>query len=264
MNVFRTDRSVAARLVLTCCMLNVVQPSQAQAPAHARSMSATKTFLVLQSATDPLALVGADVARRSPGAWVMASSDCPEMRPGLYVLVRTIAADPSPVRSGGAYTKRCTPRADSLTARNLPAVDGSFAAMRAAPINFSGIDIVSSVKSGLLIRPWYVAARDDPREGLRVAVDDVMGPRRPIERDCTAPEVARTRTNIAIACAIEQVREQYVYRTTVYRISDLAPIRTIPRCRQPRLAPNMVRCASQSVSANGEVKLAGDRSITLR
>ncbi|MCC2976913.1 hypothetical protein LK533_09540 [Sphingomonas sp. PL-96] len=216
-------------------------------------------WLILQSAADPLALVGAVAAKRAPGGRVMASSDCREMRPGLYVLAMRPGAG---VRPAGAYVKRCTPRPNSLTARGIAAVDPSFAAMRSTPINFDGSDIVSTVRAGLLLRPYYAPSPEDPREGLRTAVDDVAGERRPIERDCTGPEVARSRTHIAIACAIEQVAEQYAYRTVVYRADDLARVKAISRCRKPRLMAGAVKCAAQTISADGQVTTA-QRTVAL-
>lgn len=215
-------------------------------------------WLILQSTADPLALIGSAAAARSPGARVMASSDCREMRPGLYVL----ATRPRGAKLAGAYVKRCTPKPDSLAARGIPAVDPSFAAMTGTPISFDGSDIVSSIRSGLLLRPYFTPAPQDPREGLRTGVDDVAGARRPIERDCTAPEVARSRTHIAIACAIEQVADQYIYRTVLYRAGDLARIKVIPRCRKPQLTAGAFRCAMQTISPDGQVTTA-PRTIAL-
>ncbi|MFV0623950.1 hypothetical protein ACBY01_08075 [Sphingomonas sp. ac-8] len=152
--------------------------------------------------------------------------------------------------------KRCTPKPDSLAERGIAAVDPSFATMRGTPINFDGEDVVSKMREGLLLRPYFISSPEDPREGLRTAVDDIAGKRRPIERDCTGPEVARSRTHIAVACAIEQVADQHVYRTTVYRASDLARVKAIPRCRRPQLAAGAVRCAMQTISADGQVTTA--------
>ncbi len=93
--------------------------------------------------------------------------------------------------------------------------------MRDTPVNFDGADIVTTIRSKLLLRPWYLAKANDPREGLRMAVEDVSGPRRLIERDCSEAEVARNGRYIAIACAVEQVGERPLYRTSVYRARDL-------------------------------------------
>jgi hypothetical protein len=225
----------------------------------ADAQTAPTDWLILQSAADPLVLVGAATAKRAPGARVMASSDCREMRPGLYVLAMRPSGGAQPA---GAYVKRCTPKPDSLAARGIATVDPSFAAMRGTPINFDGSDIVSTVRAGSLLRPYYTLSPEDPRGGLRTAVDDVAGKRRSIERDCTGPEVARSRTHIAIACAIEQVAEQYVYRTVVYRASDLARVKAIPRCRKPQLTGGSVQCAMQTISADGQVATA-PRTVAL-
>ncbi|MFD1035362.1 hypothetical protein ACFQ15_11925 [Sphingomonas hankookensis] len=210
-------------------------------------------WLILQSASDPLALVGAAAAKRAPGAHVIATDDCPGIKAGLYVL----ATRPGAARPAGAYVRRCTPRPHSVAALGLPVVDPSFATMRNPPVNFDGSDIVTRQRAGLLLRPYYVAAPNDPREGLRMAVDDVAGRRRPIERDCTDPEVARQGDRIAIACAVEQAAGQYIYRTTVYRARDLARMQAVPRCRNPRFVDSaLMRCDAQRIAPDGTVTIA--------
>ena len=52
-------------------------------------------WTIVQSARDPLALVGAAAARRAPDAQVMSGSDCVEFRPDVYVLARPGQARPS-------------------------------------------------------------------------------------------------------------------------------------------------------------------------
>ena len=210
-------------------------------------------WLILQSTSDPLALVGAAAAKRAPGAHVIATDDCPGMKAGLFIL----ATRPGAARPAGAYVRRCTPRPQSVAALGLPAVDPSFAAMRNPPVNFDGGDIVTRQRAGLLLRPYYVADPNDPREGLRIAVDDVAGRRRSIERDCTDPEVARNADRIAIACVIEEVAGQPVYRTTVYRARDLARVQAVPRCRNPRfLTGAVMRCDAQRIAPDGTVTTA--------
>lgn len=221
------------------------------------------TWTIIQSARDPLALVGAAAARRAPGAQVMSGSDCVEFRPGVYVLARPGQARPSGAPVPGSYVKRCTPKAGSVAALGLPAVDPSFAKMRDRPVNFDGSDIVSTVRSRLLLRPWYVPDANDPREGLRMAVEDVAGPRRVIERDCNQAEVARNGRYIAIACAVEQIGEASLYRMSVYRARDLARVRVEQRCRKPQFtATGMLACAAQRVGPNGRIT-EQPRRITL-
>jgi hypothetical protein len=175
-------RTVALAAIV---LLPAIIPAQA-APAA--------TWLIVQSAADPLALVGAAAARRAPGARVIAGSDCAEFTRGIYVLA--LPADRASQRKGppGAYFKRCTPRPNTVAALGLPAVDPSFAAMREPPVNADGADLVSRIEHGLLVRPWFSPVPNDLREGLRVAVEDVGGAsRRVIERDCSiSPLPARS------------------------------------------------------------------------
>lgn len=216
-------------------------------------------WTIVQSARDPLALVGAAAARRAPGTQVMSGSDCVEFRPGIYVLARPGNARPA----AGRYVKRCTAKAGSVTALGLPAVDRSFAAMRDSPINFDGSDIVTTIRSRLLLRPWYAPSANDPRGGLRMAVEDVAGPRRLIERDCNQAEVARNGRYIAIACAVEQVGEASLYRMSVYRARDLTRVRVEQRCRSPQFAATgVLACAAQRIGPNGRIA-EQPRRITL-
>lgn len=220
-------------------------------------------WTIVQSVRDPLALVGA-AARRAPGAQVLSGSDCIEFRPGIYALAWPGNARPAAGRStAGSHVKRCTPKAGSVAALGLPAVDPSFARMRDRPVNFDGSDIVSTVRSRLLLRPWYVPDANDPREGLRMAVEDVAGPRRLIERDCNQAEVARNGGYIAIACAVEQVGEAALYRMSIYRARDLARVRVEQRCRKPQFpATGVLACAAQRIGPNGRIT-EQPRRITL-
>lgn len=136
------------------------------------------TWMIVQTARDPLALVGVAAARRAPGARVLSAADCAEFRPGFYVLGWPGRARPAGKPMAGSYTKHCTPKPGSVAALGLPAVDPSFAAMRDTPINFGG-RISSRRSSHDCCCAWYTPAANDPREGLRMAVEDVAGPPTP-------------------------------------------------------------------------------------
>jgi hypothetical protein len=226
------------------------------APCASAQASSRSDWLIVQSAADPLALTGTAAARRAPGTQVMAGSDCAEFRPGVFVRAKRLAAPAPGPRPAGSYTKRCTPKAGSVAALGVTIVDPSFDQMRVRPVNFDGRDILTQRQSGFLLRPWYTPSPNDPREGLRVAVDDVVGPRRTIVRDCTQPEVARNADFIAIACATQQIADAPLYQTTLYRARDLKPVRILARCRKPRFgAARLLLCDAQSVSAQGEISV---------
>lgn len=230
--------------------LLLVVATLGQAPPPPRA----DQWLILQAAADPMALVGVAAARRAPGARVIATEECDGMRPGLFILVVKPGRAPRPA---GAYVRRCITQPHSATGLGIASVDPSFAKMRARPVNIDGKDIVSFTRSNLLVRPYFVDLPNDPREGLRVAVEDMRdGSRRSIERDCTAPEVTRGVDHIAIACAVEQIAGQPVYRTMIYRAGDLARIRDIPRCRDPQFFQvDLLRCWTQTISLAGKVAL---------
>lgn len=233
--------------LLIAAMAGGQAPSQKQAPTD-------DEWLILQTAADPLALVGAAAARRTPGARVIATDECDGMRPGLFILAVKPGRMPRPP---GAYVRRCITQPYSATGRGIASVDPSFAAMRRRPVNFGGRDIVTFIRANLLVRPYFVDSPNDPREGLRVAVEDMRdGRRRPIERDCNAPEVMRGVDHIAIACATEQIAGQPVYRTVLYRASDLGRVREIARCRDPQFfRVDLLRCWKQTVSPTGKLTL---------
>lgn len=219
-----------------------------------RQVPADDAWLIVQTAADPLALVGAAAARRAPGGRVIATEECDGMRPGLFILAVRPGSMPRPP---GAYVRRCIAQPDSATGRGIPSVDPSFAVMRTRPVNFGGWDIVTFIRANLLVRPYFVDAPNDPREGLRVAVEDMRdGRRRPIEHDCNAPEVTRGIDHIAIACAAEQIAGQPVYRTVIYRAGDLGRVREIARCRDPQFfRADLLRCWTQSVASDGKMTL---------
>lgn len=252
MSDIRPRRLVAAIALAAASLFAGTAPSRAAPGA---------TWLIVQSAADPMALVGAAAARRVPGARVIAGSDCAEFTRGIYVLALPAGPAPPRNRPPGAYLKRCTPRPNTVAALGLPAVDPSFAAMRAEPVNVDGIDLVSRIDRGLLVRPWFSPAPNDPREGLRVAVEDVgRASRRVIERDCTGALVARDAQHIAVACVVEQVADAPIYRTTVYRARDLTRLRVEQRCRNPRLiASGTLSCDAQAIGPDGRVTVTARR-----
>jgi hypothetical protein len=215
-------------------------------------------LVVLQTSANPLAVARSSVAGRVTSARVIRSDDCLDMKPGLFVLAARAGGTVPAV--AGAYRRRCQARPDSLAARGISAVDPSFAALREDPASFEPGDAVSSIKSGLLLRPWLTNAPDDPREGLRTAVEDLSGgTRRVLARDCTAPEVARGGGHVAVACAISQAAEVPIYRTDVFRAGSATPVRQVARCRRPRLAAGTLTCAGQGPDGSE----TGDRSVKL-
>lgn len=252
MSDIRPRRLVAAIALAAASLSAGTPPARAAPPA---------TWLIVQSAADPMALVGAAAAPRAPGARVIAGSDCVEFTRGIYVLALPAGAALPRNLPPGAYLKHCTPRANTVAALGLPAVDPSFAAMREPPVNADGSDLVSRIDHGLLVRPWFSPAPNDPREGLRVAVEDIgRGSRRVIERDCTGAQVARDAQHVAVACAVEQVADAPIYRTTVYRARDLVRLRVEQRCRNPRLAaPATLTCDAQAVGPDGRVTVTPRR-----
>jgi hypothetical protein len=242
-------------------------PLSAAPPPAVNAPASTGDLVILASAEDALALIDQLRIRRLTdmrGMLTIRSEECARLRPGLYVAAKPAAVGAAATtlatarkRSPDAYLRKCIFAPGGLAARRIPIVDPSFAQMSARPVNWSPDDVVTRVESGLLLRPWFDPVSDDPREGLRLAVELVPGngsPRRVVEKDCPGAEVAVGKQYLAVACANEQVLEQLVYRTVLYRVETLFRARVIERCRRPSFsASGQARCLKQTIGSNGTI-----------
>lgn len=230
----------------------------------AQQVPAGRSVVVLASSADPLALMRQVRSRRLaelPGFRTSRSDDCAGLRPGLYVAAVTggpEALSALRARAPDAYVRSCPLSPRSLSALGVSAIDRSFVGVMESPINWSGADAVAKIMSGLLVRPRFVAAANDPREGLRTSVETLPtggGRGRVIKADCAYPELASSARYVAAACAVETVADAPIYATTVYDAKSLKPVRELRRCRKPTFtATGRLRCVQQAVGSSGNVK----------
>lgn len=249
-----------------------LSPVPVAVAAGSEPTAPSREWIVMASAGDPVALVA--LAQRKglfalPGISTLRSDDCEEMKPGLFVVALSVAQAASSAGKqlqdarrlvADAYPRRCTPRPGTLAERLLPAVDPSFGRLSSRPVNWKPSDAVARVEAGVLIRPWFAPGLpNDPREGLRMAVEFLPektgSTTTVVERDCSWPEVARSDTHLAVACVIEQIAEQPIYRTRFLRIGAiLDEVEAVDHCRAPSFPePGKAQCRFQEVGEDGTV-----------
>lgn len=225
----------------------------------------TQELVVVATSAHPLQLVkkGRELGvSGKSGFHTIRSEDCANLKSRLYLAALKIGGGDKAARlaearrmAKDAYPRSCEARPNSLAAASIPAIDPSFAALDFDPLNWTEKDAVARLQNGILVRPYFEAQPEDPLEGLRAAVEVVAdGRRRPIVSNCNFPEVAGGESFIAVACATENVVDQPIYQTNVYRRSDLAPVKKVARCRAPAFVTALsLRCTRQVVDSDGRV-----------
>lgn len=211
-----------------------------------------------------------------PEVTVVASADCGNLRPGLY-LTAIPASDAraaqfmvTQLRSQvkDAYVRECRAKPDSRVQLGLPLIDPSIAGVPANTVNWTDADRVSTVHKlagggYLWVRRRYQASPEDPREGRREAVwffEASPASARQMESDCTDPSFARVGARLALSCARETAAEHLLHTTFVYRIGVSVPTQSIRRCRSPRFTSETeLTCQEETISGAGELRLTRKR-----
>lgn len=202
---------------------------------------------------------------------VLSTADCGEPRP-VYAWAVEVTNDFEPARAAltqlrrrvpDAFIKRCAVRAGSLLALGLPAVHPSIAEVPADAVNWSDADRVSAVRQlspalSLVLQRYRAALPDDPLEGRRTRVLLVRAGAapRPLVEDCAGLASAVAGHGwLALACDSEQAADHVLH--TVHAFSDSGErAAEVARCRAPKLAADdQLLCQSESVDANGKLKL---------
>jgi len=212
---------------------------------------------------------------------VLSTADCGD-RPALFAWAAAVvdsAADAQTAlarlhhRMPNAYVKRCVPRAGSLLALGIPAVDASIALVSEDAVNWTDADRVSSVlpldargtPARLVLVRHRVAVPDDPLEGRRTRVLLALSGVAPLTLldDCGGARGAvLVRGWLALACDSEQAGEQVLHTVYVFTAAG-TPVTRVPRCRQPRISgPNTLQCQAEAVDARGRLRLS-PRSVHL-
>jgi len=249
---------LASLLLVACCL-----PAAAQQP-----------WLVIAgsfpSATEAIKLT-AKLRAIEPASVVM-SSDCENLRQGLYLSAAIVTADRAIAQSAlekaktiahDSYLRECKARPASRIALNVPAIDPSIERVPDDAVNWTDEDRTSTVAklpSGYLwLRRTYVAAPEDPQEGRRTAAlffAAKPAEARQLTEDCSDSGHAQNGTRVALSCARESAGDNLFHEITVYDTSTARPLLQIKHCRKPNLpTPNQLACQVEEVDAQGTLRL---------
>jgi hypothetical protein len=249
-----------ASLLLVACILPV---------------TAQQRWLVIsgssRSATEAIKLT-AKLRALEPDASVVMSSDCENLRQGLYLSSAAVTTDRAVAQSAlekaktiaqDSYLRECKARPASRIALNVPAIDPSIEKVPDNAVNWTDEDRTSTVTklpSGYLwLRRTYVAAPEDPQEGRRTAAwfftanpADALQ----LTADCSDTGHAQNGTRLALSCARESAGDNLFHEITVYDTSTGQPLRQIKHCRKPNLpTANQLACQAEEVDAQGTLHL---------
>ncbi len=211
-----------------------------------------------------------------PSVTVVASSDCSNLRPGLFLEAvpagdeRERPAVLAKLRAQvkDAYLRECRAKPHSRVLLGLPAVDPSIAQVPASAVNWTDMDRISTVHrlaagGYVWVRRRYDPKPEDPREGRREEVwffESSAESARQIDGDCTDPAFARRGPLLALSCAREAAADQLLHTTMAYRIGQAKPLRSVPRCRAPRfLSEREFTCQEESMTNAGEIRFTPKR-----
>lgn len=257
-----------SRLVVTVILVGLMPGMATCRPRPESKTARAEQLLVVASAPSAF-----EAARRKPTlesqiglpVQIVASSDCSNLKPNLYLIAvsngtRQLASVRD--RVPDAYVRACNLRGQSVIKTKLDAIDPSFAEVREEPVNWSSPDTVAKIagrtlrKELIILRPYHVLALEDPREGLRNAID-ILQPENPnlfrLVADCTYPHLSLDGDMLAVACAKSSVAEQPLYQTKVFNLVDRKLVRTIEKCAAPKISahPRMVSCEIQIIGKDG-------------
>lgn len=248
----------------TATVLASAQPGAAQ---ETRWLPIVATRESLTEAVDAANALASPAALR-----VVSSDDCSNLRPGLFLVVPTIATEKQRAeealrtwraRVTDAYLRACEVMPDNRVALGVPYIDPSIAERPPDTVNWTYEDAVSQVRvlpNGVIaaIIPRYEPDPDDVREGLRVGVSLMAQPggeRRPLMDDCLVPALAASGPFVAIACVTGAEGDNLVHLTRAFRLSDLKVLGQRDHCRDPEFAGAGLSCAAERVDADGQLNL---------
>jgi len=208
-----------------------------------------------------------------PEAEVVASSDCSNVKPDLYLTVVTITKDTDSAkkvlakvkeRNTDSYLRECHPKPDSRILLSVPLVDASIEKVPEDAVNWTDEDRISKIvklpdRGYLWIRRRYEAVPEDPREGRRESVlFFISSPEQStqLEVDCTDPAFHQKGNRIALSCARETAADNLLHETKVYEAASGKELVTVPRCRRPKLeSPAELICQAEEVGPQGKLRL---------
>lgn len=209
-------------------------------------------------------------------AAIVPSSDCANLKPGLYLAVVEVTTERAAAESAAAklrgsvadaYVRNCEPRTGSLMQFGIPAVDPSVLQVPATAVNWDTEDRLSDIKAAgsgyVWIKRWYDPAPEDPLEGRRASVyffDRNPREAKELAANCTSPSVQVSGGLAAITCVRENAGENLLHETRVVETGSGRLLKSIPRCRDARVVSRTeVSCQAEAVGPDGQLKLTPKR-----
>jgi hypothetical protein len=208
-----------------------------------------------------------------PDATVVASKDCPNLAPDLYLTVASIQPDRAAAQSTvaqlrsqvpDAYVRACTVRPESRLQLGIPLLDPSIEKVPDDVVNWTDADRISQIDTlpgggHLWIRREYVAEPDDPNEGRRTAVlffDQSPSDAHQLESDCPNVSYAAQANLIAITCAREVAADNLFHTVDVFQRPGLEKIASAEHCRGPQLTGTAPACQEEHIGPDGKLSLS--------
>lgn len=235
------------------------------------------TWLVITAsgqAIVPLLQKKAELAKKWPNATLIRSSDCKNLRSGLYMLAVAKGADAKEaeghlrkVRQAvpDAYIRKCEIREQSLLAFGLPVVHSSIEGVPADAVNWSDKDRTSELKlldslGYLFIERTYDPAYEGPREGRAQAVYFIAHANKKLmllDTDCWGlGSVDHKNDMVAFHCASRAAADHIIHTAKAFRLKPVELVFTREYCRNPRFgAGDMISCEEERVDAQGKLHL---------
>lgn len=255
---------MVARLVFFLTAIVTATPATVRRPANrwlviAGSANTLTAALNLQQALQPA----------WPAAQIIASSDCDNLRGGLYIVAAAVLPDQEAAvasarklqaRVAGAYPRTCTVKPGSRIALGIPLIDASIYKAPRSVASWTDRDRISEIvrlanDAYLWIRRGFASAAYDPQEGREVSVLSVSqssADARVLEAHCTEFSYAAQGSRVAITCAREVSDGISFHTVDVFDIVTGRKISSTPRCRKPRfISSKELGCEEERAGANG-------------
>jgi hypothetical protein len=218
------------------------------------------------------ALTSAKTLKASwPDVAVIASQDCSNLAPDLYLAVVSMQTDRAAAQSEAArlksqvpdaYFRACTVRPQSRLQLAVPLIDASIENVPGDVVNWTDADRISQVvtlpEGHLWLRRQYQPDPDDPNEGRRTAVlffNQSPSDAHQLESDCQQFSYTAQAGVIAISCAREVAADNLLHTIDVFRRPGLEKITSVDHCRKPQITGAALTCDEEQVGPDGKLRL---------
>lgn len=211
---------------------------------------------------------------------VVASEDCANLKPGLFLVVPDVFADKDAAQrkvsdlrrlAPDAYLRACEPKPGSRIQLGIDAVDVSIFDVPVDAVNWEDADRISDVRLVGSVHVWlrrmFVGDKEDPREGQRTVIfifQTDPSKAKKLKSDCIGAKVTATERFLALSCVTETAGDNLFHEVTAFEIASGKTIETIKRCRDASLARyGELTCDAETVGPEGKMTLSRKR-VTLQ